>query len=56
MKVVQLHEETSKWFLNLHQPQKSPLGPQKDKNDPKTKLNSNVRIQGIIEKESCSTT
>ena len=30
--------------------------PQKDKNDPKIKSNSNVIIQGIIENESCSTT
>ena len=34
----------------------SPWGPQKDKNDPKIKSNSNVTIQGIIENESCSTT
>ena len=27
----------------------SPLGPQKDKIDPKIKSNSNVRIRGIIE-------
>ena len=26
----------------------SPLGPQKDKNDPKIKSNSNVTIQGIV--------
>jgi len=32
-------------------PQTSPLGPQKVKNDPKIKSNSNVRIQGIIENE-----
>ena len=51
MKVVQLH----KWTQNSD-PQTSPLGPQKDKNDPKIKPNSNVRIQGIIENESCSTT
>ena len=37
-------------------PKNSPLGPQKDKNDPQIKSNSNVRIQGIIENESCSTT
>ena len=37
-------------------PQTSPLGLQKDKNDPKIKSNLNVRIQGIIENESCSTT
>ena len=38
----------------LLQPETSPLGPQKDKNNPKIKSNSNVRIQGIIENESCS--
>ena len=32
------------------------LGSQKDKNYPKIKSNSNVRIQGIIENESCSAT
>ena len=37
-------------------PQTSRLGPQKYKNDPQIKSNSNVRIQGIIENESCSTT
>ena len=52
MKVVQLHKWTQKQFLNP----KRPLWPQKDKNDPKIKSNSNVRIQGIIENESCSTT
>ena len=34
----------------------SPLGPQKDKNGPKIKSNSNITIQGIIRNESCSTT
>ena len=33
-----------------------PLGPQKEKNEPKVKSNFNVIIQGIIENESCSTT
>ena len=36
-------------------PKTSPLGPKKDKNNPKIKSNSNVTIQGIIENESCST-
>ena len=48
MKVVQLHE----WKTGVEpysDPQTSPLGPQKDKNDPKIKVNLNVRIQGIIE-------
>ena len=34
----------------------SPLGPQKVKNDPKIKSKSNVRIEGNIENESCSST
>ena len=34
----------------------SQLGPQKVKNDPKIKSKSNVRIEGNIENESCSTT
>ena len=37
-------------------PQNSPFGLQKDKNDPKIKSNLNVRIQGIIQNESLSTT
>ena len=37
-------------------PNKSPLGPQKVKNDPKIKSKSNVRIYGNIENESCLTT
>ena len=35
------------------EPKNSPLGLQKDKNAPKIKSNLNVRIQGIIEIESC---
>ena len=37
-------------------PQTSLLGPKRDKNDSKIKSNQNVRIQGIIENESFSTT
>ena len=37
-------------------PKNSPLGPQKLKNDPKIKSKTNVRIEGNIENESCSTT
>ena len=37
-------------------PKNSPLGPQKVKNEPKIKVKSNVRIEGNIENESCSTT
>ena len=67
MKVVQLHEKTQKQVSNLNPTPKpvvepysslqtSPVGPQKDKNDTKIKSNSNIRIHGIIENESCSTT
>ena len=35
--------------------QKSPLGPQKVKNTPKTKSNSKVTIEESIENESCAT-
>ena len=44
--------ESQNSFYNHIEPKNSPLGPQKDKNDPKIKSNSNVRIQGIIENES----
>ena len=67
MKVVKLHEWTPKPSLSPTLNQKnSPIRPQKVKNDqiselketsikndPKIKSNSNVRIQGIIENESC---
>ena len=43
-------------FRTLPQPKNSLLGPQKVKNDPKIKSKSNVRIEGNIENESCSTT
>ena len=57
MKVVQLQEQTPKKFLNpTPTPKNSPFGPQKVKNDPKIKVKSNVRIEGNIENESCSTT
>ena len=42
--------------LGNPKPKNSPLGPQKVKNDPKIKSKSNVRIEGNIENESCSTT
>ena len=48
MKAVQLQERTKEKLLNSD-PQTSPMGPQKDKIDPKIKSNLNVRIQGIIE-------
>ena len=54
MKVVQLQEYTPKTDIEPYSDsQTSPLGPQKDKNDPKIKSSLNVRIQGIIEIESC---
>ena len=40
-------------FLN---PENSPLGTQKVKNDPKIKPKLNVKIEGNIENGSCSTT
>ena len=57
MKVVPLHKQTPKQFLNPTPiPKSRPLGPQKVKNDHKIKSKSNVRIEGNIEDESCSTT
>ena len=57
MKVVQLHDLTPKTVFDpFPNPKYSPLGPQKVKNDPKIKSKSNVRIEGNIENESCSTT
>ena len=46
--------QNSCWTYSDHKT--SPLGPQKDNDNPKIKSNSNVRIQGIIEYEICSTT
>ena len=57
MKVDQLHEWTPKQFFESHiEPKYSPLGSQKVQNNPKIKSKSNVRIEGNIENESCSTT
>ena len=39
----------------LPQPENSPLGPKKVKNDLKIKSKSKVRIERNIENESCST-
>ena len=47
--------QAQKSFQSLPQPQNSQLGPQKVKNDPKIESKSNVRIEGNIENESCST-
>ena len=53
MKVVELHHWAPKQFLS---PALNPKIAPKSHNNPKIKSNSNVRIQGIIENESCSTT
>ena len=42
--------------MSRAQNKNSPLGPEKIKNDSKIKSKSNVRIEGNIENESCSTT
>ena len=47
---------TQNSFWTKPGPKYSPLGPQKLKDYPKTKSKSKVRIEGIIENESCSTT
>ena len=57
MKVVQLHEETPKQFLDHSPtPKISPLGPPKVKNNPKIMSKSNIRIVRKKENESYSTT
>ena len=57
MKVVQLHELTPKKIsIPTPIPKSSPLGLQKVKNYPRIKSKSNVRFEGNIENESCSTT
>ena len=43
-------------FENYPGLKNSPLEPQKSQNDPKIKSKSNIRIEGHIENESCSTT
>ena len=43
-------------FQTIPQPRYSPLGSQNVKNYPKIKSNSNDRIEGNTENESCSTT
>ena len=50
MKVVQLHKWTAKQLSN------STPTPKKDKNIPKIWSKSNIRIQGFIQNETCSTT
>ena len=56
MKVVQLHEWTPKQFLNPTSNPKIAHYDPKNQNDPKIKSNSKVRIEGIVENKSCSTT
>ena len=46
----------SRFLKPTQTPKNSPLWPQKVKNYPKIKTNSNVRIQGIKENESYLTT
>ena len=43
-------------FWTLSWTKNSPMGPQKEKNDPKIKYKSKVRIEETIENKSCSTT
>ena len=43
------------FFYIIPDPKDWPLSLQKVKNDPTVKSNSKVRIEGIIENESCST-
>ena len=50
MKVVQPHNSDPKTIVKSYSnPKKSPLGPQKVKNDPKIKSKSSVRIEANIE-------
>ena len=57
MKVVQLHEETPKQFLNTTKTHKiAHYGPKNLRKYPKIKSKSNVKIEEHIENESCSTT
>ena len=59
MKVVQLHEQTTKVFIPYPDSKNSPLWPHKvKKKKPTQKLSQNqkVRIEGTIENKSCSTT
>ena len=56
MKFVQLYDSVPKQcFEPYPDPKNSPLRPQKDKNSPKSKSNSKVRIEGRNGNESCST-
>ena len=52
MKVLQLHE----CFEPLPDPKNRQLGTQKVKNDAEIESKSNVRMEGNIENDSCSST
>ena len=56
MKVVKLHEWTPKQFLSPTLNPKIANRAPKSQNNPKIKSKSNVRFEGNIENESCSTT
>ena len=56
LKVTMQSRPQESFLTPLKSPKSSPLGPQKVKNDHKIKSKSNVRIEGNIENESCSTT
>ena len=56
MKVVQLHEQSQKHLSNRTPTQKQTIRAKKNKNDPKIKSKSNIRIKRNKENESCSTT
>ena len=56
IKVVALYEETQKQFEHDPNTQNSLFEPRKVKYCPKTNSKSNVRIEGNIKNESCSTT
>ena len=48
-----IHSNPKTVFEPYPDPKNSSLGPQKAKNDPKIQLNLKVRIEEIIENESC---
>ena len=55
-KKISEFREIYKMRITLPQPENSPVGPKKEKNDLKIKSRSKVRIERNIENESCSTT
>ena len=56
MKVVQLHNETSKQFFIPTSTPKIAIRAPKNKQQPKIKSKSKVRIKATVENKSCSTT